>query len=295
MFKKPTAEKRELTSTARAGWIFALPGFILQLTFGWYPLLLGFLVAVRGFEIARPSTFVGLQNFRIIFEDPMLPIIFKNTFYYAGLTLALTFLLPILISILLMEMRKNIIRTMMILWFIPTSLMAGIIIWKWFYEPHFGLFNTILIQLGLPTLRWLNDPRLAMFCLVLPGLLMFGPGLVYIASIQGIPDELYEAAELEGTSLWRKIWLITLPRLRPIIAVMLILSVIGAMQVFTQPLVMTGGGPGNATISVVMYIYNLGFTGLFFGRATALAIVLFAVLMIMTVIQRRYFKENIDE
>lgn len=295
MIKKTVGEKRKLRSVGRAGFMFALPGFLLQLIFGWYPLLLGFLVAVRGFEIARPSTFVGLENFRIIFEDPMLLIIFRNTFYYAGLTLALTFLLPILISILLMEMRKNIIRIMMVLWFIPTSTMAGIIIWKWFYEPHFGLFNAILIQLGLPTLRWLNDPKLAMLCLVLPGFLMFGPGLVYIASIQGIPEELYEAAELEGTSLWQKIWLITLPRLRPIIAVMLVLSVIGAMQVFTQPLVMTGGGPGNVTISVVMYIYTLGFSGLFFGRAAALAIVLFMVLMIMIVIQRRYFKENIDE
>jgi len=295
MIKKATGEKKEPKSVGRAGLMFVLPGFLLQLIFGWYPLLLGFLVAVRGFEIVRPSTYVGLQNFRIIFADPMLPIIFRNTFYYAGLTLALTFLLPIFISILLMEMRKNLIRTMMILWFIPTSGMAGIIIWKWFYDPHFGLFNAILTNVGLPTLKWLNDPSLAMLCLVLPGFLMFGPGLIYIASIQGIPDELYEAAELEGTGLWKKIWLITLPRLRPIIAVMLVLGVIGAMQVFTQPLVMTGGGPGNATISVVMYIYTLGFGSLFFGRATALAIVLFTILMIITVIQRRFFKENIDK
>jgi len=120
-------------------------------------------------------------------------------------SIALTFLVPIFVAILLMEMRKSLIRIMMILWFIPVSSMAGIIIWKWFYNPQYGLFNGILQSLGMPTLRWLDDPNLAMICLVLPGLIMYGPGLIYIATLQGIPDELYQAAELEGASFWRKI------------------------------------------------------------------------------------------
>ena len=130
----------------------------------------------------------------------------------------------------------------------------------------------------LPALKWLDDPNLAMFCLILPGIILFGPGLIYIASLQNIPEELYEAAELEGASLFQKIRFVTLPRLRPIIAMMLIFSVIGSMQVFELPFLMTGGGPGYATTTVVKYIYDLAFGAYDLGKATALAIVLFFVI-----------------
>jgi len=156
------------------------------------------------------------------------------------------------------------------------------------------LFNGILTWLNLPTLRWLNDPNLAMICLILPGLIMYGPGLIYIATIQGIPDELYEAADLEGAGMRRKIWSITLPRLRPIISMMLILGVIGSLQVFSQPYVMTGGGPGYATITVVMSIYQLAFQSMKYGKGAALSVTLFFVTMILVVIQRKYIKEDID-
>jgi len=221
-------------------------------------------------------------------------IIFKNTLYYAGLSIGLTFLLPILIAILLMEMKRSVIRIMMILWFIPVASMAGIIIWKWFYNVQYGLFNGILTSLGLPTIRWLDDSNLAMLCLVLPGLIMFAPGLIYIATLQGIPDELYEAAELEGASFWKKIWYISLPRMRPIIAMMLILAIIGNLQVFDQPYAMTSGGPNFATYSIVMHIFLLAFQSMKFGKATALSVILFFIIMTFVIIQRKYFKEYID-
>jgi len=118
---------------------------------------------------------------------------------------------------------------------------------------------------------------------------------MYIAALQSIPEELYEAAELEGASFFRKIWHVTLPRLRPIIAMMLIFSVIGSMQVFELPFIMTGGGPGYATTTVVMQVYNMAFNAYNLGKATALAIVLFFVIMALIIIQRRHFKENLDE
>ncbi|MCD6318992.1 sugar ABC transporter permease, partial [Candidatus Aerophobetes bacterium] len=154
--------------------------------------------------------------------------------------------------------------------------------------------NGILISLGLPTLRWLGDKRIAMLCLVLPGLIMYGPGLIYIASLQSIPDEFYEAAELEGCTFWQKIWHITLPRLRPLISMMLILAVINNMQVFMQPFVMTGGGPGDATRSVVMFYYKLAFENMKFGKGQAVALVLFIILAVLVYLQRKYFKENPD-
>ena len=278
----------------RIGWLFASPGLFFLTIFGWIPIFTAFFISWQRYSIIHPGKFIGWANFNSIFSSPLTSIIFKNTFYYAVLSIGLTFIIPIFVAILLMEMRKDVIRIMMILWFIPVAGMAGIIIWKYFYNVDYGLFNGILVSLGFPKLRWLNDPRLAMFCIVLPGLIMYGPGLIYIATIQAIPDELYEAAELEGAGFWQKIWHISLPRMRPIIAMMLIFSVIGSLQVFTPILVMTGGGPGLATRSIVLNIYDLAFRGLEFGKATALAIILFAIIMGLIIIQRKFFKENID-
>jgi len=296
MRKKPDkAVKKQLAHIRRVGWVTILPQLIYQGIFGWFPILVAFIIAFQTFRIIGPSTFTGWDNFKIVFSDPLLPVVFKNTIYYTILSLALTFVVPIIVAILLLEMRKSMIRVMMLLWFIPISGMAGIIIWKMWYNVNYGLFNQILSALGLPTLRWLNEPHLVILCLVLPGLILFAPGLIYIASLQGIPQELYESAELEGCGFWGKIWYVTLPRMRPIIAMMLLLSVISKMQVFNEPMVMTGGGPGYASRSVVMQIYFRAFQSLKFGEGTALSVIFFFILMALIYIQRKYFKEDIDK
>lgn len=286
--------ERRVKHAGRAGWLFGTPGLIVQIVFGWYPMAMAFIICLQKFYIMRPSIFVGLDNFKYFIDDSLFYTAFRNTFLYAVLSIAIVFIVPIFVAIFLMEMRKGTIRIMMILWFIPYGSMAGLVIWRWFYNPQYGLFNGILKSLGLPTLMWLQSPHLAMLCLILPGLVMYGPGLIYIAAIQGIPSELYEAAELEGANFWEKIWYITLPRLRPVITMMLILAVIGNLQVFEQPYVMTGGGPSYATYSVVMYIFNLAFEQMSYGRSTALAIVLFFVIMIFVILQRKYVRENPD-
>ncbi|HZO90339.1 MAG TPA: sugar ABC transporter permease [Chthonomonadaceae bacterium] len=277
-----------------AAWWFTLPALLFQFFFGWFPILIAFLVAFQRYYFAKPADFVGMENFRAVVQDPLTLEAFKNTFLYAILSLGLTFFVPIFVSILLMEMKQRTIRWMMILWFIPVASMAGIVIWKYMYHPTLGLLNGLLMALHLPTQKWLDDPNLAMLSLVLPGLIMFGPGLMYIAALQSIPAELYEAAELEGARFFQKIRFVTMPRLRPIIAMMLIFSVIGVMQVFELPFVMTGGGPGYATTTVVMQIYNQAFSAFNLGKATALAIVLFFVIMTIVIIQRRVYREDLD-
>ncbi len=277
-----------------AAWLFTLPGLLVQFLFGWFPVLLAFVVAFQRYFFVKPPQFIGAQNFRDVARDPLILTAFGNTLHYAALAVGLTFFLPIFVSILLMEMDRKTVRWMMILWFIPVASTAGIAIWKYLYNPRLGLLNGLLTFLHLPTLKWLDDPALAMFCLVLPSLILFGPGLIYIAALQSIPEELYEAAELEGAGFFKKIRLVTLPRLRPVIAMMLIFSVIGSMQVFELPFIMTGGGPGYATTTVVMHVYNLAFNAYNLGKATALALVLFVVIMTLILIQRRFFRENLD-
>lgn len=278
-----------------AAWGFTLPALFFQFFFGWFPVLYAFVIAFQKYYIVKMPEYVGLQNFKDVAADPLTYTTFGNTFLYSFLSLALTFTIPIFVSILLMEMSRRTVRWMMILWFIPVASTAGIAIWKYLYHPRLGLLNGLLTALHLPPQQWLDDPKLAMFCLVLPGLILFGPGLIYIAALQSIPEELYEAADLEGAGFWRKIRLVTLPRLRPIIAMMLIFSLIGSLQVFEMPFIMTGGGPGYATTTVVIQIFNLAFASYNLGKATALAIVLFFVIMALVTLQRRVYRENIDE
>lgn len=278
----------------RLGMLFILPTLIIITLFGWYPMVLSFNIAFQEYHILT-TRYIGLAHFRQLLEDPIVPIVIRNTFYYTALSLGLTFMVPIIVAILLMEMKKSVIRIMMLLWFIPVGSMSSLILWKWYYEPSYGLFNAIFSWLGLPKLMWLADPRIAMLCIVLPGLIMFAPGIIYIASLQSIPESYYEAAELEGAGFWRKIWSITLPRLRPIMSMLLILSVIGSMQVFNAPFVMTAGGPANATRTIVMYIIETAFNYFHFGYGTTLALVLFFILMILTFLQRKYFREDIDK
>ena len=278
-----------------SAWLFTLPALLMQFFFGWFPVLFAFAVSVQRYYFVKQPEYVGLQNFRDVVADPLVLTAFRNTAYYAVLAIGLTFIVPIFVSILLMEMPRRTIRWMMVLWFIPVASTAGIVIWKYMYHPRLGLLNGLLASAGLPALKWLDDPNLAMFCLVLPGLILFGPGLIYIAALQNIPEELYEAAELEGAGFFKKIAIVTLPRMRPVIAMMLIFSVIGSLQVFELPFIMTGGGPGYATTTVVMHVYDLAFRAYELGKATALAVVLFGFIMVLIGIQRRYFKEDLDK
>jgi multiple sugar transport system permease protein len=283
-----------MTYRTLSAWLFTLPGLLVQFFFGWFPLGFAFVVGFQRFYFAKPAEFVGMANFNDVTSDATVGIAFANTFKFALLSLGLTFLIPIFVSILLMEMKKGTIRWMMVLWFLPVASTAGIAIWKYLYHPRLGLLNGLLNSIGLPSLQWLDDPNLAMLCLVLPGLILFGPGLIYIAALQNIPEELYEAAELEGAGLLTKVRCVTLPRLRPVVAMMLVFSVIGAMQVFELPFLLTGGGPGYATTTVVMYLYRLAFQSYNLGKAVALAMVLFGAILTLTLLQRRFFPENPD-
>jgi len=277
-----------------SAFLFYLPGVIVVSIWGWYPLILGLLIAFYKWPLIRTPQWIGLANLYQVLEDPVLGISLRNTFYYTGLAIALTFFIPIIVSILLMEMKPRTIRIMMILWFIPIASMASIIIWKYFYNPSYGLLNGILQTLGFPSSGWLSDSSIAMLCIVLPGLIMFAPGLIYLASLQTIPLELYEAAGLEGANLWQKVWQITLPRLRPIISMMLLLAIISHMQVFDSIYIMTTGGPGYATTTLMMRFYIIAFQNINLGRGAAYALILFLIVMTLVVLQRKYFKDNLD-
>ena len=255
--------------------LFVLPAVLFQLCWGWYPLVAAFLLSFTNARVRSPIAFTGLDSYLRMWHDPLAIQAFRVTALYAGLTILLTFVVPIIVAILLMEMPRHVIRWMMLLWFIPLSLLASTLVFRYMYNTQYGIFQWVATDiLHLPPQPFLNSAAQVNFWIVFPGLLFFGPGLIYIATLQGIPRSYYEAAEIEGAGFWRKVWTISIPRLRPVISMLLIFAVIGSSQAFELQQIMTDGGPGGASRTVVLYLYTL-LQELRFADATVLGVYLF--------------------
>jgi multiple sugar transport system permease protein len=275
-------------------WLFVIPALLFQFFWGWYPMVVAIFLSLTNAPIRGAIQFRGFENYARLIADPLVPMAFRVTLLYGALSLALTFFIPILVAILLMEMPPRIMRLMMILWYLPLSGVAGTLFWQYIYNESFGVFQWIATAvLGLPPQAFLSSERWVLFWLIVPGIIMYGPGLYYMTGLQSIPKSYYEAAEIEGAGFWRKIWTISLPRLRPIISMTLLFSIIGTLQEFTWIDLMTRGGPNGASRTVVMYMFNLLNNGRI-GDATALACMLFAMIMLLVLIYRLVFKSDLD-
>lgn len=277
--------------------LFVIPAFLFQLTWGWYPLVVAFIMSLTDAQPILPSSFTGLESYVRVWNDPLVAQAFRVTFIYGGLTIGLTFVVPVLIAIFLMELPPRLMRWLMILWFLPISTVANTILWRYIYNPQYGLFQYIATSiLHLPAQQFLLDPNQVLFWLVFPTILVLGPGvagLAYMAALQGIPNSYYEAAEIEGASFWRKVWTISVARLRPVIAVMLIYGIIRALQDFDWPYIMTEGQPEGASRTAMIYLYSY-LENQRYSDATALAIYLFIITVIIIVLFRTFFKEDPD-
>jgi multiple sugar transport system permease protein len=276
--------------------LFLLPGIITFLLFRYYPMVKAIIMSFYDYSIMNPpGKFVGFGNYTHAFQDPMVGLVWKNTATIVGLSL-LGFFIPIILAIFLDEVRsgKVVFRTIYIIPAIMPS-MVTIVLWKWFYNPDYGLLNIIRQGLGAQPLGWLNDPKLAKLCLAIPGFLTPGyTALIYLAALQGISKQMYEAAIIDGASFWQKLWYITLPRIVPMMGIMLIMGLISAFQMFEGPFVFTGGGPLNSTKVVALYIYEEAFSFYRMGYGTTMAVILFIFLMALTWLQVRCFKTDPD-
>lgn len=293
---KPAAQAVEGGRTRRRwlNWLFVIPAILFQFFWGWYPMVIAIFLSLTNAPIRGAVTFRGIENYVRLVSDPLVPMAFRVTLIYGILSIILTFIIPIITAILLMEMPPRTMRVMMILWFLPLSGIASTLFWQYLYNEKFGIFQFIATAvLGLPPQAFLSSERWVLFWLIVPGIIMYGPGLYYIAGLQSIPKSYYEAAEVEGAGFWRKIWTISLPRLRPIISMTMLFSIIGSLQEFTFPDLMTRGGPNGASRTVVMYMFNLLNNGRI-GDATALAVMLFALIMVFVLVFRLLFKSDPD-
>jgi multiple sugar transport system permease protein len=286
--KTPRTRRRSLLwRESLDGYLFILPWFLGLLIFIAGPMIASFLLSFTRWEIVTPAQWVGLNQYRALLADPRFYLTLYNTAYYVFIGVPLHLLLALLAA-LAMNLQLRGIRFYRTVYFIPsiTPVVASSLLWLWIFNPEFGLANAALNALGLPSLFWLQDPRLAKPAFILMSFWTIGGQMVILlAGLKGIPRSLYEAAEMDGAGTWASFVHITLPMLSPAIFFNLILAIIGAFQVFTQSYIITGGGPENATLFYVLYLYRMAFENFRMGYASALAWILFLIILLFTYIQ----------
>ncbi len=271
-------------------YLFLLPSFLSVVVFLLFPLGMGVFVSFTEWSTLQAPKFIGLANYARLLQDDRVRITLLNTAYYAALLVPLDLVLPLLLALAMNQKIRGIVafRTF---FFMPvvTSMVAVALIWRWLYNSEFGLLNTLLYSVGIPAVGWLTDPAWAMPSIVLMTSWK-GAGynmILYLAGLQGIPEQYYEAAKIDGANGYQQFRYITVPLLTPTMFFILIMTLIGAFQVFDSVYMMTGGGPGTATLTVVYHIYSNAFQTFAMGYAAAIAWLLFAIIFAITFIQFR--------
>lgn len=287
-------KKRRLSPLARrqriSAWMFLVPGIITTVWLRYYPILKAFYMSLFNYDaVSPPGKFVGLKNYQVLFKTNFYWEAWGNTFAFLFLTLVMVFWVPLVQAIFLNEIhrgRKLFTTVYLITTLIPMS--VNVIVWKWIWEPDYGIANQIFKFFGGNAQMWLSNPALTKFCIVFPGIVGGGVNvLLYLTAIQGISKDIYEAAALDGCTGWRKVVHIILPNIRFIVVIQLVLSCISTMQILDVPYQFTSGGPSGASTSLGVYIYNSVYTDLNYGKSAAASVTLFAVIAVLTVLQMK--------
>jgi len=277
---------------------FLAPGLVLFGAFRVYPLLDGLWLSFTNARLGRPAVaWVGLANYARLLDDTRFHTSLWNTAFYTAASTVPILAVPLLLAVAL---NRGSLRTLLrSIFFFPFTLSVVTVglTWLWLLDPVVGPFNYYLRAAGVPARSWLADPATAMWAIILTTVWwVTGYYLViYLAGLQDIPRELYEAASLDGASAVRSFWAITLPLLRPVLLFVFVTHIIGSFQIFGQVFVLTQGGPGDATRTVVQHLYETAFQNFFhFGSASAMAWVLFAVILVFSVLQFRVLRGHTE-
>ena len=275
-----------------AGYLFVAPWLLGFIIFTAGPMIASIVIAFMKWEVISTPEFVGLQNFVELFNDPLFRVSLYNTAFYTFLAVPLQLIVALLTAMLLNTKVRGIAlyRTV---YYLPsvTPVVASAMLWLWIFNPEFGLANALLERFGLPKQLWLLDPNLAKPAFIIMSLWGVGGTMViFLAGLQGVPAELYEAASIDGAGALHRFRQITLPMLTPVIFFNLLIGLIDSFQIFSSVFIMTNGGPQNQTLFYVLYLYWNGFKYFQMGYASALAWVLFVIIMLFTLLQFRMSK-----
>ncbi|GAA2308700.1 sugar ABC transporter permease [Glycomyces scopariae] len=265
--------------------VFLAPMLVVFGVFSWVPIGRAVVMSFQRTNLVADPVFVGFANFEQVFADPLLWTAIQNTGYFALLALLFGYPIPLVAAILMSEVRK--MRGLFsALAYLPVVVppVVAVLLWRLFYDAgEDGVFNTILGWFGAAPVAWLQDADIVMPSLVLEATWAAAGGtvIIYLAALIGVDPSLYEAAEIDGAGVWRKLWHITLPQLRGVLLITFILQIIGTAQVFLEPFLFTDGGPANRTLTLLLLIYRYAFTnslGGDYGAAAALSLMLAVVL-----------------
>lgn len=274
----------------------ALPAILVFAAFSWWPIILGALMSGQKTNFVGPAEWVGWGNFIYVLNDPLLLTAIGNTLLFVALAILFGFPLPLALAVVISTVREKRRGMFAALAYFPVIVppVVAILLWKFAYDPSpNGLFNSLLKTIGVGPLAWLNSAELAMPAIVLQATWAAAGTsvLVYLAALTSVRPELYEAAVLDGAGVWKRVWHVTLPQIRTVILIMMLLQLIGATQVFTEPFLMTSGGPQNATLTVLLLMYRYAFGGSAdYGAATALGVMLAIVLALLSALYLRATK-----
>ncbi|MHB8625240.1 MAG: carbohydrate ABC transporter permease [Aggregatilineales bacterium] len=278
-----------------SAYLFLAPALIVFGVFAWFPIIKTFIFSFQKVSLNGESTWVGFDNFRRMLIDPAFGIAWKNSFTFASLSILMGFFVPVFVAIMVGEMRrgKGFFR---LVYFLPTviPITISLLIWRQIYSSDSGFLNAAIGTLGIPPQSWLQDPHLvsASIIVILTWANFGSTVLLYIAALQDIPVEYYEAAELAGANPFQRIRYITLPQLYPTMIVTFVLQIIFVVQIFTEPFLLTQGGPGTTTLTPVLVIYRKAFQDSDFGLASAWSLSLVIVLGIFSAFYLRLTRRN---
>lgn len=278
------------------GWWFVAPALVLIVVFFIGPVIAAVGLSLTDYDLyaladPRAARWVGLHHYARMLREPLFWQSLRNTLYFAlvggPLTVAVSLGAALLVNARAVR-RKRIVRAVFFAPFV-TTLVAVAIVWRYLYHQQYGLLNWLLGHVGIHPIDWLGDPRWAMPAIILMATWKnFGYNmLICIAGLQSIPRELYEAAALDGATGWQRFRHITIPMLGPTLFFVVIVTMIGYLQLFTEPYVMTQGGPLRATTSLALFMYEEGFRWWRLGSAAAIAFLLFVLIVLFTLVQRR--------
>jgi len=284
--------RRSRSLVSRGGlttFAFMLPMLAVFGLFAWFPIVRAVVMSVQATNLVSEPRFVGLDNFVGVVADPQFGIAVANTIWFAFLALIFGFPVPIILAVVMSEVRRG-RGIFSALAYLPVVIppVVSVLLWRFFYDASaHGVFNTILGWIGLGPFPWLQSSGTAMPSIVIEATWANAGAtvIIYLAALVGVPGELYDAADVDGASIWRKIRHVTLPHLRAILLVTLILQLLATAHLFTEPLLLTSGGPNNATLTVLPLIYRYAFQnslGGDYGMAAALSLMLAAFLAVFT-------------
>ena len=282
-------------SQGKTAALFLLPYLIIFFAFRVIPSIGGLAMSFFKWNIVGTARFNGINNFTRLFKDPYFAISLKNTFMFLLLTLPVLVILSLLLAVLMNQKIRltHAVRTISIMPYVLIPAVVGII-WNWLYDNNFGIVNYYLKMLGLSPIEWLTSEKWALVSVAIVTIWSYlGYNMIlYLAGLQDIPSELYEASKIDGATGIQTFTKVTIPLLRPITSTVVTLTLINVIQIFDQIYVMTNGGPGTSTLTIVQYLYSSAFQNYDIGYGSTLGVAVLVILVVLIQIKSRLIKDD---